>query len=471
MLSRLNHFFARLFYVDPRAYQIFLFLLGATSLWDVVSRFQEASPFYSSEGLLSDQYIAESIFNKLILPLNFLNRTAQFQQLLMLLQAIISLAIMAGYRSRLMCALLWVFLASRQVANPYVLSAGDEFLRHLIFWSCFLKAPSNSKNEINIGAVALGLQTISVYFFSAMMKTSPAWRTDGTAIGMAISLESFTYPFSRSLLAFPDTLKSLTVTTWYLELLVPLLFLLGAFSQKLRLLLALIMIGFHLTLFATFRLGSFPLISATGWLLWLPSEFWNTAKIKMTQFKAANTSKVLERLLTGLGIYLALFTLAINHRMSIEQPFNAGTFLNNVGDIFQLWQKWGMFAPMPSIDDGWNSFEGILTDGTRVSINGRGGPEDGTLFKNLGTNRPVDLGASYRSIGWRTFLYALHQSETNTKVIESYLDYLCLRTMKINPNLKLDSIDFFYNVEWTRANQTKAPAEKAFVINHYCQIR
>ena len=472
MLLRLRNYFNQLFLVDPRSYRLFCILIGITSLWDVFSRFPEAVPFYSSSGILSDQFLVEAYKYKISWSINLLFRTAVMQQVLLLFQAVVSLAMITNRFNRVVNLTLWILVMSRQIANPYVLSAGDELLRHLLFWSCFLAPPKKEPNEINAGAIALAIQLLSIYYFSALMKTSPSWRTDGSALGMAISLESFSYPFVRNLLKFPELLKTLSIFTWYLELLTPILFILSAASKYARLGFVLVMIGFHLTLACTFRLGYFPFVCITGWCLWLPETFWDKLKISISEatlrLHRPKVEQITKQLPQAVCLYLILFNLGINFRTSQEKPFYPGAFLNGVGDFFYMWQKWGMFAPMPSIDDGWNSFEAVLTDGTKIKVNGRGGPADGTLFQESANDRPLDLADSYRTIGWRSFLYSLHQSETETIMIESYLDYLCRQVVIKNPYLPIEAIDFSYNVEWTKADQTKKAPEKEPVLNYRC---
>lgn len=472
MLLRLRNYFVQLFQVDPRSYRLFCILIGITSLWDVFSRFPEAISFYSSAGILSNQFLVEAYKYKISWSVNLLSRTGAMQQTLLLFQAVVSLAMITGRFGRVVNLTLWILVMSRQIANPYVLSAGDELLRHLLFWSCFLAPPKKESSGLNAGAIALAVQLFSVYYFSAIMKTSPSWRTDGSALGMAISLESFSYPFVRDLLKFPEILKTLTIFTWYLELLTPILFILSAASKHARLGFVLVMIGFHLTLACTFRLGYFPFVCISGWCLWLPEIFWRKLKISVSEatprLRFLKAEQIINQLSQGVCIYLIFFTLGINFRTSQEKPFYPGAFLNGVGDFFYMWQKWGMFAPMPSIDDGWNTFEAILTDGTKIKVNGRGGPADGTLLPESVSDRPVDLGEAYKTIGWRSFLYSLHQSETETIMIESYLDYLCRKVIEKNPDLPITAIDFFYNVEWTKADQTKKPPEKEPVLSYHC---
>jgi len=323
-----------------------------------------------------------------------------------------------------------------------------------------------------MGALALAAQIASVYFFSALLKTSSAWRADGRALEMALRIESFTYPFARNLLDYSALLKPLTVATWYLELLVPILFVTSIVSKLTRLGFISTMIFFHLVLACTFRLGVFPFVCIAGWCLWLPGLFWNqfsfTSAVSPIKESASRSNKVLGIVFQAACFYLLLFTLGINFKTTTERPIVISPFLNFTATFFQLWQKWGMFAPMPSIDDGWNRFEAILDDGKKVIINSRGGPADGEILVDPTLDRPNDLGASYRSVGWRTFLYSLQYSETSNNLRSSYLEYLCHRFSDKNPDLTIQSIDFSYNVEWTKQDLSKGLSENVFISNHPC---
>jgi hypothetical protein len=471
-MSKLKSFLSSVFTIDPRSYRLFLIFLGALSLWDISVRFPEVTTFYSSEGILSDQAFRSHYEQDILWSFSFISRSILFQQILLLIQAILSLALIFGRFPRVLCLAIWILTASRHVSNPFVLSAGDELLRHLFFWSCFLSTPKTK--GLNAGAIALGVQLTAVYFFSALMKTSSVWRSNGIALEMALKLESFAHPFTKILLEFPTFLRVSTVGAWYLELLAPLFFVVTSLTKRGRLTFVLIMICFHLFLAGTFRLGYFPFVCIAGWVLWLPRNFWDFLPARRTEAsEASETTENRNWFDIGLKIlcfYLLLFSIAINFKTSAEKRFYPGEFLVVVGNTFQLWQMWAMFAPVPSVDDGWNQFEAVLPDGTRKHLSAFGNSDDGQIIPENSklSGKPENLGAMYKSAGWKKFLYSMHQDDTKALIRDSYIEYLCRLAMKKNPGLVIDYIDYFYNVQWTKPDLTIAPPERLFIYNHSC---
>jgi hypothetical protein len=62
----------------------------------------------------------------------------------------------------------------------------------------------------------------------------------------------------------------------------------------------------------------------------------------------------------------------------------------------QLNQSWRMFAPYPTLEDGWYVIEGITADGRRVDAwNGGGSPSYA---------KPADLWPLYRTSQWQKYL-------------------------------------------------------------------
>ena len=152
-----------------------------------------------------------------------------WQVLLFILSAVVALLLAAGYRTRLMSVLTWILLVSLINRNHFVLQAGDQLLVILSFWSMFLPlnvrwsidAAMDEQNRedpnrailppdaahFSIATIAVILQVLYLYFFTALLKTDASWRSTFDAAYMAVSLEHFATPVGAFLSQFPALLK------------------------------------------------------------------------------------------------------------------------------------------------------------------------------------------------------------------------------------------------------------------------
>jgi len=100
------------------------------------------------------------------------------------------------------------------------------------------------------------------------------WR-NGEAVYYALMLDNFRTLWGDFLLNHPLLMKVLSLITYYLvEGALPILLAFFGFWWRFRILIIVIMCGFHLSLSVFMHLGLFPWICIAGWLAFLPSEFW-----------------------------------------------------------------------------------------------------------------------------------------------------------------------------------------------------
>jgi len=167
-----------------------------------------------------------------------------------------------------------------------VLHHGDDMVRLTLFWSLFLPLGAHygvdagrarsagnqlsAKEATGIAPLAFLLQLGSVYVASVFYKYDPIWTVEHTAVHYALSLDSYTRPWARSLLEMPRLLEALTVGTLLLEALGPLLLFVPWRVDRLRLVALALFWSFHLGLLATMQLGLFPWMAMAIWLAVLP---------------------------------------------------------------------------------------------------------------------------------------------------------------------------------------------------------
>src|SRR5262249_10596371 len=131
------------------------------------------------------------------------------------------------------------------------------------------------KRVLSLATAALLLQICLIFWFSALAKYDPAWRRDGYAVFMALSIGANATAFAQMLLPFHELLRVLTFATLIQEGVVPFLLFVPWKTWVFRLLVVASFVLFHIGLALCMDLGNFEYVCITGWLVLLPTEFWD----------------------------------------------------------------------------------------------------------------------------------------------------------------------------------------------------
>jgi uncharacterized membrane protein YphA (DoxX/SURF4 family) len=275
------------FGIDLRTLALFRAALGTVLLVDMLRRMADARTFYSDAGVMPRSWLA--IFNDpWRLSLHTANGQAWFAVLMLGLEALAALALALGWRTRLAALACFVLEASLLNRNVLVLIGGDVLLTCLLFWSLFLplgarwsvdaalaKETPKDNQHLSWASAGLLLQVMSVYFFSAILKSGREWWPDGSAVYYALQLDMYATPLAVWLRQYQDLLNGLTYFVWFLELLGPLLIFSPLFNRPLRFVLLLLFMSMHLGFFLCLQLGPFPFISLTSLTVFIGGWLWN----------------------------------------------------------------------------------------------------------------------------------------------------------------------------------------------------
>jgi Vitamin K-dependent gamma-carboxylase len=283
-----------LFGADLRSLAAFRMALAVLVLADLLGRGADLYAHYTDRGVLPRGALQEAT-NRWQISLNLMNGDLLFQVLLFDAAALAALTLLIGYRTRLMTVVVWVLVLSIQARNPLVLNTGDTLLRLLLFWGMFLplgaywsvdralKAapPRVSTRFLSAATVGLLLQIAFVYWFSALQKTGPEWRTDGTAVYYALSVDAWGTATGAYLYQFPALLTVLTYATILLEAFGPFLLFFPLFTGPVRTAAILAFMGLHFGIWMTMPIGIFSWIAALCMVCFLPGWFWDKAAAKL----------------------------------------------------------------------------------------------------------------------------------------------------------------------------------------------
>jgi hypothetical protein len=308
-----------IFGADLRSLAVFRVVLGLLVLADLAGRVTDLRAHYTDAGILPRTDLINEVLNRWAFSLNVMNGQTYFQALLFGITALAALGMLVGFRTRLMTVVVWVLVISIQWRNPMILNSGDGLLRLLLFWSMFLplgaywsldrklnaSPPRLSMRFLSMGTAALFLQIAFMYWFTVILKSSPEWRVDGTALYYALGADQFATPIGDWLHQFPEVLKVLTFATLGLEALGPLLLFFPLLTGPVRTGAVLAFMSFHFGIWLTMDIGLFPWIAAFCMVCFLPTWFW----AKVTELRDAITLRLDNSPLQHAATHFARFSL------------------------------------------------------------------------------------------------------------------------------------------------------------------
>lgn len=356
----------QIFSVDLRSLAVYRILLGSVLLLDVINRITLVPAFYSDSGIvprsLADLGTYEYAYH---FQLMMLSGSEWFSYLFLGILALFSLLLIAGYKTKPVTLLCWLFLCSLSVRNSLVLHAGDTLLTVLLFWGIFLplgrtfsidvlKQNHSPKSFRFFSAATVGLyiQFLIIYIMNGLYKGQFLAWVDGTHLYNTFSRFELIKPFALQIYPFYDVLSFLTQFSLYLELFGPLLFFIPVGFVLFRMVGIVLFLGLQLSIFLTFNIGLFPIVSLTGILVFLPTEFWDFTgerfEKKLLYFQLNRNTKSLVTLSRNLfsevivgvvTVYILVWNISeYSSKNSLPEIFKTP------GYFLKLDQKWALFS-------------------------------------------------------------------------------------------------------------------------------
>lgn len=431
---RLITFLKNPFRLDYRALALMRIGVGVVVLLDLLFRLPDLVAHYSNEGVLPLSVLFEHGWQPYHISLHTISGLWQAELLLFLIAGVLAVCLALGYRTRSVTLGSWLMLLSLHNRNPYILQGGDDLLRLLLFWGIFLpwsKCWSIDSRKLSFrsdspftGAAAVGyvLLVLSIYIFSALMKTGPEWTTEGTAVYYALSLDQLVLPLGKLLYPYSDLLRFMTFSVWWVELLLPLLILLPTRSYWPRTIAIVGLAGLHLGFALTLFVGLFFVIGWVSLLGLLPPVFMDWFERKLSNWRLMDTihlrvSRQLqlvfgsapsispqgkrrwpeewlylkEILLGALVIYCLFWNFNNTPGTRLGMPGRVQGF----GHLLRLDQYWGMFAPEVFKDDGWYILEGKTARNKLIDLRSEGSA--------VSYRKPERIVTHYSSDRWRKY--------------------------------------------------------------------
>lgn len=480
----------RPFVFDLRALALLRAAVALVLLTDLAVRSTDLEAHYSNMGVLPLQVLFEYNWNPYLFSLHSASGLWQVQAVLFVGAAVVAVALLLGYHTRLATAVSWVLLVSLQNRNPLISQGGDDLLRMLLFWGFFLpwgrvyswdarrRPTPTDLSYFSAATVAYVVQIALVYWCTALLKSGAEWTTEGTALYYALSLDQVLMPGGKLIYPYPELLRTLTFATYYLEKFLPFALFLPFWVPWWRLLVVGVLLGFHLGISLTLFVGLFFLINMASVLGLLPPVAmeclerrlvpaaqrlgprvaarlapWQSRlaawqrPVRLQLSSSVEVSAGLRRLLLGMReglvagvlVYVCWWNLdsIVNPRWTMREP------LRWLGYFVRIDQHWGMFAPAVFKDDGWYILDATTTDGRHLDLNRAAAPTTPA--------KPASVMRLFKNDRWRKY------SENYLFVSNAYMrPYYCnylLRIWQEGPaHLSLKHLDVIYMKEVTRPN-------------------
>jgi len=400
LVQRIVKSLQSIFQFDLRSLSLMRIGVGSVILLDLFIRISNIAAHYTNKGVLPLEALFRFAWNEHYFSFYSITGSLYIQFLVFLVNIVCAIALLLGYRTRLATILCWLFLISIHNRNPYIHQGGDDLLRLLTFWGIFLpwnsyfsidrqlgKTPVYQSTVIStLAGFAYMIQVGYVYFFSAVLKSSPEWTSEYTAIYYALSLDQIALPFSKLIYPYGSFLKAMTFFVYHLEFYLPFALLIPFFTSYFRLLFISLILLLHIGISLTLNVGLFPLIGTVSLLGLLPGTIADKlfSYIKsilpdklpsiFNPMKQASAGLLIvhnyKESLIKRGILLYFIIYVFNWNLSTIERQNLvdNPHVQWIGMVLRIDQHWGMFSPGVFKDDGWFVFEGKTTKGKYLDI-------------------------------------------------------------------------------------------------------
>lgn len=480
-MKYLELYLRKVFTVDLRALAIMRIWLAGIVLLDLGIRATDMEAHYSNMGVLPLHVLHQHLWLPQFFSFHILSGLWQFQLMLFLLAAFFAVCLLLGYKTRFATVATWLLLLSLQNRNPLIEQGGDDLLRMLLFWGMFLPwgsyyaadavqahkkgiAPQQT-SYFSAATMAYILQVALVYFCTALLKDSPEWHTEGTALYYALSLDQILMPLGKIIYPYPELLRVLTLSTWYVELLLPFLLLIPFYTSFFRMIVVGVLVGFHIGISLTLFVGLFYLINiaSVAGLLPKPAMDWLDRRVlrSFRRPQLGHFRHVFKHLKSPVSVQVQwrrpvfpkhLFSPARNAFVAVALFYCIWWNLSGTklplykipdssrwfGYLLRLDQHWGMFSPTVFKDDGWYVLEGYTQSGTRIDLNQQG--------KEVSYTKPASVVSLFKNDRWRKYsenYLFIH----NAYIRPYYCNYLVRRWNEAHPRQPVKELEVIYMKE------------------------
>lgn len=420
----------RLFSLDPRALGLLRIGTAAVLLVDLASRARDLGAHYSDAGVLPREAMVRFADHPWHWSVHLMSGNETLVAALFVLQALAALFLLVGARTGLATAVSWVLLVSLENRNVLVLNNSDALMRLILFWGMMLPwgkrysfdADTRDGNQLVCSWATIGfvLQTLFVYLFTALLKTGAEWRTEGTALYYALSLDVHAGFLAPYLLRLPrDLLEVMTLGAFWFEAAIFFVFLSPWRTEQWRAFGVAGILMLHAGIAVSLSVALFPLVCAANVLGLLPS--WVLDRIERAfghnppAAVPAGEGLALRFPSNLMAYFFTMYILFWNVGTLPGSTTGVGGW-TGIGRLLRLDQCWNMYAPVVYRLDGWFVVEGRLADGSSVEL--LDFLMGGEVRNVVSWAKPEDVAGTFKTNRWQKYLLTLKDLRLRTMACE-----------------------------------------------------
>ncbi len=523
----------RLFAVDLRSLAAMRIAIAGLALADLVVRATDLTVHYTDRGTLQRTELLRwfADWHDVPLCLHLLGGSTWSQALVFSIHAMLLVAVMVGWRTRLATIGAWLLTASLHLRYPFLVYGADSVLRMVLLWGTLLPLgarwsvdalladdPAREHDEtpgvveatkpapddwFGIAAAGLLVQVFGVVFIAGAAKAVTAFWTTGHGLSMALDHEMHTRHLGFFLAKFPFLTQMLSFAVVALETVGALLLFSPWWPLRLLVLISLwaMFVGIELTM----RVGFFALATAAALVAFVPGEAWDALEARSPELFAKRIPEMAERwrvmvaslrarsgfalatspplprdgkvrrgfvecVATLLLAYVVMWNVGLWQSREYSPPAAVLPF----GKTFALWQKWGMFTQFP--DTGYFAVPGRLVDGRSVDLFAARGRlpsiEDALASAATMEERPAHVADQFRNVHWLALFYTMTIAPDEEGPFNSYARYLCREWNRDRSGGEaLDSFEILFfrrPIEETPRDHLPSDYERAVLWRHRC---
>lgn len=378
MQKRFSSILRDLFGIDVRCLAIFRMAMALIILADLVLRSRFIVESYTDGGFLPRELV---VFPDCYFSLQMLDGSYVFQLGHFIVSGIGALMLLIGYRTRLATVVCWLLMVSLHARNKFLLDAGDDLLRSILFWSLFLPLglrysvdarktrDTDPQVVLSPATAAVLVQFACIYFFAGWFKSDEVWKT-GTAIEYALGQTQWIRPAGEFLRQYPELLRYLTPSVVWFEILAPICLFIPFQTRKFRMVVIPAFWLFMLALATTIWLHLFPLITATASIPFLSSMIWpytpiaDSDKAELVSRRRKNDPKTRGVFWNCVFTVLATTTICVQAATHRNCPLPA---VERVASLIGWNAIWSMYTDLPRYEYAYST-EATLQDGSTVDL-------------------------------------------------------------------------------------------------------
>jgi hypothetical protein len=350
------------FTLDVRSLALMRIAVALTVLVDLCLRLVHLREHYSDDGVLPRE-AARSLSWLADTSILAISGSPIWAALVFASAIGLALAVLAGWRTRVTTLLLWLVVLAIQHRNPLVTDHRDVVFSCALLCGLLLpwgeafsldaRHATRAGRYVGMPAALYIVQLIAIYLFAALLKTGPEWRSDFTAVELAVGARYWAMPAADVLLEHPALASVLTFAVFWFEALLVLLVLSPWRTRAARWLAVIGLVALQLGFAVFLWLDTFPMIAGAFALGLVP---WPRGEMREVTVESSRPRDALAGVLVAYILALNVLSLGSSRDDIARGP----------AQLLGIDQQWTMFAPAPTRLDGWFVVQARMPDGAVI---------------------------------------------------------------------------------------------------------